>query len=392
MQQNSSNNNTNNNNTDDPTQSCPAVIMVTIRSVMERGDLCRIQLRTDATVRELRIACHFRIGPKAESQSLLFDGKELKDDDKMLADYGLKADCIVQLAPKMASGTLDRHPQADVILIVPDFIPQNVTSMSDLRETIRNMHTSLPSKLPAPAANPPDRKAHMWTPEKQMEHELTRNRMKELIQRRKRLRQQQSSPKTAASTPVVSSDVHSSMSDDHGKGSHSPTSGHGDNGSICGSVGRSPLGSEPGTPPEIRLLRQQTSSTAIASATTNVEIKDPPVTEKELKMYFNPPETTRQAEMLRRDLYTPPQNREGLKKIKEHFIELQKSTCGVCKRRLPLIQQSLKCRCKKVFCPKHRNAEQHKCSVDYKLAGRKKLEKEIPKIEMGGARKAKSED
>lgn len=87
----------------------------------------------------------------------------------------------------------------------------------------------------------------MWTPEKQMEHELTRNRMKELIQRRKRMRQQ-ATPKTATSTPSVSSDAHSHI-DDHGsKGSHSPTSGvsHGDNGSICGSVGRSPLGSEPG--------------------------------------------------------------------------------------------------------------------------------------------------
>lgn len=76
---NSGNNNNNDNNgTDDPMQPGPQVIMVTIRSVMERGDLCRIQLRTDATVRELRIACHFRIGPKAESQALLFDGKELK--------------------------------------------------------------------------------------------------------------------------------------------------------------------------------------------------------------------------------------------------------------------------------------------------------------------------
>uniref|UniRef100_A0AC35EUF7 AN1-type zinc finger protein 4 n=1 Tax=Panagrolaimus sp. PS1159 TaxID=55785 RepID=A0AC35EUF7_9BILA len=358
---NGNNNNGNNGNIiDDPTtQSDPSrqVIMITIRSVMERDDLCRIQIRTYALVRELRIACHFRIGPKAESQSLIFDGKELKDDDKMLADYGLKSDCVVQLAPKMASGTLNRNPQADVILIVPDFIPQNVTTMADLRETIRNMHTSLPSKLPATNPNPPDKKAHMWTPEKQMEHEVTRNRMKALIQRRKRIKQQQSPKKTALSPSASSSDGYSTTGEDHSKGSHSPKSGesHDEAGSICGSVGRSPLGSEPG-------------------------------------MYFNPPETTRQAEMLRRDLYTPPTNREGLKKLKEHFIELQKSTCGVCKRRLPLIQQSLKCRCKKVFCPKHRNAEQHKCSVDYKLAGRKKLEKEVPKIEMGGARKAKLED
>ena len=48
------------------------------------------------------------------------------------------------------------------------------------------------------------------------------------------------------------------------------------------------------------------------STTTVVEVKDPPVTEKELKMHFNPPETTRQAEMLQHDLYTPPKNLEGL--------------------------------------------------------------------------------
>jgi hypothetical protein len=305
----------------------------------------------------------------------------------MLADYGLKSDCDVQLAPKMASGTLNRNPQADVILIVPDFIPQNVTTMADLRETIRNMHTSLPSKLPATNPNPPDKKAHMWTPEKQMEHEVTRNRMKALIQRRKRIKQQQSPKKTALSPSASSSDGYSTTGEDHSKGSHSPKSGesHDEAGSICGSVGRSPLGSEPGTPPEIRLLRQQPASAAAAastSATTIVEFKDPPVTEKELKMYFNPPETTRQAEMLRRDLYTPPTNREGLKKLKEHFIELQKSTCGVCKRRLPLIQQSLKCRCKKVFCPKHRNAEQHKCSVGYKLAGKKNLKKKFRKLNL----------
>lgn len=46
----------------------------------------------------------------------------------------------------MASGTLNRNPQADVILIVQDFVPQNVTTMADLRETIRNMHITLPPK------------------------------------------------------------------------------------------------------------------------------------------------------------------------------------------------------------------------------------------------------
>ena len=47
----------------------------------------------------------------------------------------------------MAPGTLKRNPQADVILIILDFIPQNVTTMADLRETIRNMHITLPPKF-----------------------------------------------------------------------------------------------------------------------------------------------------------------------------------------------------------------------------------------------------
>ena len=109
-------------------------------------------------------------------------------------------------------------------------------------------------------------------------------------------------------------------------------------------------------------------------------------------MYFNPPETFRQAEMIRQDLYTPPQSREELLRTKNHFKELQKAICGVCRKKLSILQQSMKCRCGKPFCDRHRNAEIHKCTMDYKLTGRKKLEKEIPKLVTGGAHKAKTED
>ena len=60
------------------TGAAPRVIVITIRSVMEKGDLAKVQVRTDATVRELRMACYSQIGPKSEGQSLIFEGKELK--------------------------------------------------------------------------------------------------------------------------------------------------------------------------------------------------------------------------------------------------------------------------------------------------------------------------
>uniref|UniRef100_A0A7E4UZU4 AN1-type domain-containing protein n=1 Tax=Panagrellus redivivus TaxID=6233 RepID=A0A7E4UZU4_PANRE len=383
-----------------PSQNDVRVICVVARSVMEQGDLATVQVRTDSTVRELKMALMNQLGSKAERQSVLYAGKELKDDDKVLAEYGMVADSVIMLAPRMASGIVDRHADSDVIMIVPDFIPATVQSVNELRETIRSMHT-LPTNKTAPTPQT-DRKTQMWTPEKQMEHELTRNRMKALLNRRKKSRPIVS-PKAESSPhlPDAAGGSGSSLADilaagmPSSGGIDSPKDAPFDSGSICGSIGRSPLGSEPGTPPELKAAKAQAQAAASSSSTTTVEPGDPnavPVTEKELKLYFNVPETHRQSEMLRRDLYDPPADRIELEKVKKNLQELQKSACGVCRRRLPLSQQSLKCRCGKVFCTRHRNAEIHKCNVDYKLAGRKKLEKEIPKIELGGARKAKNQE
>ena len=41
----------------------------------------------------------------------------------------------------------------------------------------------------------------------------------------------------------------------------------------------------------------------------------------------------------------------------------------------------MKCKCGKKFCFKHRYAEQHACTFDYKEAGKKELEENNPKIE-----------
>lgn len=43
-------------------------------------------------------------------------------------------------------------------------------------------------------------------------------------------------------------------------------------------------------------------------------------------------------------------------------------TCSYkkCKKRLSIVDSLMNCRCNLKFCPKHRPAEKHKCTFDYK--------------------------
>ncbi|KAI5170553.1 hypothetical protein NEFER03_0012 [Nematocida sp. LUAm3] len=45
------------------------------------------------------------------------------------------------------------------------------------------------------------------------------------------------------------------------------------------------------------------------------------------------------------------------------------------------ITNNFSCRCKEIFCAKHRYSEDHNCSYDYKKENMLRLEKENPKID-----------
>uniref|UniRef100_A0A915A213 AN1-type domain-containing protein n=1 Tax=Parascaris univalens TaxID=6257 RepID=A0A915A213_PARUN len=132
-------------------------------------------------------------------------------------------------------------------------------------------------------------------------------------------------------------------------------------GSICGSAARSPMDSEPSTPPP-GLANIESKNDSLA--TTNVEMKDPlaatPITEKELK-------------------------------VRNWIRDIGTLRCKVCRKRLRLAQRTIRCACDGVFCDRHRSPEAHQCSVDYKQQGRMKLLKENPKVDEGGAHKAKQD-
>jgi len=51
--------------------------------------------------------------------------------------------------------------------------------------------------------------------------------------------------------------------------------------------------------------------------------------------------------------------------------------CDYCKRKSYMV---LKCKCEKLYCIIHRNAEDHQCGFDYKKEGKDFLEKQNPVI------------
>jgi len=57
----------------------------------------------------------------------------------------------------------------------------------------------------------------------------------------------------------------------------------------------------------------------------------------------------------------------GKKKIKCHF----------CKCKLSLVEKSMPCRCKHVFCTKHRLPSSHECTFDFKELAKSQLQENL---------------
>ncbi|XP_055542119.1 uncharacterized protein LOC129727887 [Wyeomyia smithii] len=60
-------------------------------------------------------------------------------------------------------------------------------------------------------------------------------------------------------------------------------------------------------------------------------------------------------------------------------LKSKKLRCAQCNRKLGVIM-IMRCHCEKIFCAQHRYAEAHNCSYDFKLNGKKILERENPLV------------
>jgi hypothetical protein len=66
-------------------------------------------------------------------------------------------------------------------------------------------------------------------------------------------------------------------------------------------------------------------------------------------------------------------------KHKTEQIKSKKLRCAECNKKLGVIM-IMKCHCEKIFCAQHRYAEAHNCSFNFKMEGRKILQKDNPQV------------
>jgi hypothetical protein len=60
---------------------------------------------------------------------------------------------------------------------------------------------------------------------------------------------------------------------------------------------------------------------------------------------------------------------------------VDKNGCWSCKKKVAFAKQlSNKCKCGRVFCDQHRQAEAHDCEFNYKVEGRDRIEKANPLV------------
>ncbi|KAF8359602.1 hypothetical protein PRIPAC_94597 [Pristionchus pacificus] len=352
-----------------PQPNVPPPIMVHIRTMMAGpNNEFTLAISPECTIGNLKHIIADRLDVAPERQLLSLEGKQLDDDTAVLPSYGVTSACHILMNIKLSTGTSTKA-SSDVILFVPNSFPSNNDA---LRNVIRGM-TSRRAPRARRKEKPVDSSAQQRTPQKDMENAMTRNRMKSLIKTRRTRRQS-----------LIDSGA---INVESGSGAATP-----DHGSVIGSAENS----VPATPPEwaSSLSASSISSVSTTSLASSSRESVLEVTEKELKMFFDAPETRVELDATRCDLSVPPSSYEEYQQMKKDKELKEKTRCKVvysvvCRSKLKLAEQSVVCACARAFCKKHRAPKEHHCPIDYKQTGRDKISKDNPKIYDGGKAKGK---
>ncbi|KAK6745698.1 hypothetical protein RB195_012049 [Necator americanus] len=321
-------------------------IEIVVHSVMDGVKDAKIMIPTDATLFEMKRHITMATGVSPERQLLLYKDKELKDDDSPISSYDITKPCTIIMNVKMNTGVKTDQiglKVAEIMCFLPMLMPSD--NLSDIRNKICTM-TDIQERKQHRWNPVVDENSSKWTPAKQLEHQLTRNRMKMLLRKRKRTAIRSYTP---PQTP----------------------------GSV---ISRSPAES----PPRIELAGGCTSS-----PNKNFSmIVGQEISEKELKCFFEPPECLDELLRKRDNLFLPAESELELEEIKEKRRQALRTTCKVCDRKLTLYEQQIHCLCRLVFCNMHREPSAHLCQIDYKHRGRREISKGNPRVDSRSARKA----
>ncbi|KAJ1359847.1 hypothetical protein KIN20_018664 [Parelaphostrongylus tenuis] len=226
---------------------------------------------------------------------------------------------------------------------MPPTFPEG--SVAELRSKIgsmTNVRGTTTIRHPRKSRSPKNKKNSEWSREKQAEHEITRNKMKRLLGRKRKKILSDSSPPSLGSIQSRSVMEFSSPS---------------------------------------------VSATDLKSEASNVSISNPD--DSAIKAFFEPPETVAEMERRRKELVLAPSTIEELNAIKARRGALLKTKCKVCNCKLKPVEQQMPCACSYVFCKQHRKPDAHLCNIDHRQRGRSKIDKENPKLVFGGLHKAK---
>ncbi|KAK6749148.1 hypothetical protein RB195_001635 [Necator americanus] len=299
-----------------------------------------------------------------DKQLLLYKDTELKNDNAGIRNYGIVKDCSITMNIKMSTvfdeiipinidnllptshkitdsfgeeprrlgGEESRKVIFEVVTIIVALLFQVMLKRSEDVVVARGQVWALRRPAFRGRVEKPMEYTTTWSPSKQMEHELTRNKMKRLLRNRKKKHRTILSDSNHISSPDSASD--------------------------------SPSANSPST----------SVGSPVASA---VYEQDPTITDKHLKLFFDPPESLEELELAQGQMTLPPSNMEELLRLKQERIKSARTTCYFCHRRLQLTEQQIQCLCQEIFCKKHRPPVAHNCSIDYKQTGRSKINKDF---------------
>ncbi|WKY03077.1 hypothetical protein Q1695_016404 [Nippostrongylus brasiliensis] len=324
-----------------PTQSATqvpstsALVEITVHSVMDGVRDERINIAVDATVFELKRCIAIATSVLPEQQFLLYNETELSDDAATLGEYGINSPCVITMNVRMHTGLLvDRCASDNLMTFLPVFLPVPRGNFTHLRNTIRTMTNvrdrPRPQKTPQPGAST------TTAVSRQLENEKTRKRIKNLMEKRKRKQ-----------LHILSSP---------------PTAGH------CSPALSTRDGKASASPSEASAAEQKNKS------------NDRDVTQRELRGFFEPPESENEVSQNREQLHLAPENEDQLNKVKREREQLDRTTCKICRHKLKLSEQEIHCLCQFVFCQQHRDPSAHFCHIDHKQAARTKLKMENQKV------------
>ncbi|KAK6047759.1 ubiquitin family protein [Cooperia oncophora] len=148
----------------------------------------------------------------ADKQVLLYNDVELKNDSNTIATYGITKDCNITLNIKMSTGSKVARSHVNMSMLFMPLVMQQ-GSIPSLRNTIKQMTSVRGRPIYRGKVDTSKEYSTTWTPAKQMEHELTRNRMRRLLRTRTTRKILTEASSRASPTPTQTDTEKSSSSD-----------------------------------------------------------------------------------------------------------------------------------------------------------------------------------